>query len=123
MTIKPIKTKKDYTIALEKIYSFMNRDVKKGTAEADEYDIICTLVEKYENEHYPIAPPDPIEAIKFRMDQMDMKTQDLVAMIGGKSRASKVLNKKEGLTLKMIRKIHEALKIPLEVLIREYALH
>jgi HTH-type transcriptional regulator/antitoxin HigA len=101
----------------------MNKDIKRGSKEADEYDILCTLVEKYENEHYPIPSSHPIEAIKFRMEQLDMKTHDLVAIIGGKSRASKILNKKEGLTLKMIRKIHEALKIPLEILVREYALH
>ncbi len=123
MNIKPIKNKKDYTLALEKIYAFMNKDVKKGSIEADEYDILCTLVEKYENEYYPIAPPHPIEAIKFRMEQLDMKTQDLIDIIGNKSRASKILNKKEGLTLKMIRKIHDALKIPLDILVMEYALH
>ena len=86
MNIKPIRNKKDYTVALERVHVLMNKNSKKASAEADEYEILCTLVEKYENEHYPITPPDPIEAIKFRMEQLDMKTKDLVEIIGDKSR-------------------------------------
>jgi HTH-type transcriptional regulator/antitoxin HigA len=78
------------------------------------------LIEKYEDEHYPIGPADPIEAIKFRMEQMGMKQKDLAEIIGYKSRVSEILNRKRKLTLEMIRKLHTSLKIPTEILIREY---
>lgn len=118
MNIKPIKTKKDYNevlIRIDKIF-----DAKPNTKLGDELDILATLVERYEKEHYPIDLPDPIEAIKFRMEQMGYTQNDLASLIGLKSRASEILNKKRKLTLDMIRKLSNALSIPAEVLVKAY---
>jgi HTH-type transcriptional regulator/antitoxin HigA len=95
-------------------------DSKKGSANGDELEILGILIEKYENEHFPIGFPDPIEAIKFRMEQMGYNQTDLAKIVGLKSRASEILNKKRKLTLEMIRLLHENLKIPTEVLIQAY---
>lgn len=119
MTIKPIKTKKDYKQALERLDVVF--DAKKNTPEGDELEILGILIEKYENEHFPIGFPDPIEAIKFRMEQLGYNQADLANIVGLKSRASEILNKKRKLTLEMIRQIHDNLKIPTEVLIRSYS--
>jgi HTH-type transcriptional regulator/antitoxin HigA len=118
MIIKPIKTKKDYQNALERLELIF--DSKKGSANGDELEILGILIEKYENEHFPIGFPDPIEAIKFRMEQMGYNQTDLAKIVGLKSRASEILNKKRKLTLEMIRLLHENLKIPTEVLIQAY---
>jgi len=118
MTIKPIKTKKDYQNALERLELIF--DSKKGSANGDEFEILGILIEKYENEHFPIGFPDPIEAIKFRMEQMGYNQTDLAKIVGLKSRASEILNKKRKLTLEMIRLLHDNLKIPTEVLIQAY---
>ena|SRR6218665_1246416 len=118
MTIKPIKTKKDYQRALERLEVIF--DSKKGSAEGDELEILGILIEKYEDAHFPVDFPDPIEAIKFRMEQMGYDQTDLAKVVGLKSRASEILNKKRKLTLEMIRELHERLKIPTEVLIRAY---
>lgn len=118
MNIKPIKTNKDYQAALirlEKIF-----DAKIGTKQGDELEILSLLIEKYENEKYPIEFPDPIEAIKFRMEQLGIKQKDLAEAVGYKSRVSEILSKKRKLTLDMVRKIHEVFKIPTDVLIKEY---
>ena len=115
MNIYPIKTNKDYKTALKRIESLM--DAKRGTREMDELEILSVLVEKYEDEHFPISSPDPIEAIKFRMEQMDLSQNDLANIIGSRSRASEVLRGKRSLTIKMIRSLHENLKIPAEILI------
>ena len=95
-------------------------DSKKGSANGDELEILGILIEKYENEHFPIGFPDPIEAIKFRMEQMGYNQTDLAKIVGLKSRASEILNKKRKLTLEMIRLLLENLKIPTEVLIQAY---
>jgi len=95
-------------------------DSKKGSANGDELEILGILIEKYENEHFPIGFPDPIEAIKFRMEQMGYNQTDLAKIVGLKSRASEILNKKRKLTLEMIRLLHDNLKIPTEVLIQAY---
>jgi HTH-type transcriptional regulator/antitoxin HigA len=118
MTLKLIKTKKDYHKAMAHLEDLF--DAKPGTAKGDELEILSMLIDKYENEHYPIAYPDPIEAIKFRMEQMGYNQTDLAKVIGLKSRVSEILNKKRKLTLYMIRRLHEVLSIPTEVLIREY---
>ena len=118
MKIAPIKNEKDYQKALERLEMIF--DSKKGTEEGDELEILSILIDRYENENFPINMPDPIEAIKFRMEQMGMKQKDLANTLGFKSRVSEILNKKRKLTLEMIRKLNEQLNIPTNILIREY---
>lgn len=118
MKIKPIKTEKDYNQALARLEQIF--DAKKGTKEGDELEILGILIERYEEEYFPVDLPDPIEAIKFRMEQLDYSQNDLANVIGLKSRASEILNKKRKLTLEMIRNLHDKLKIPTEVLIQAY---
>lgn len=118
MKITPIRNNKDYQNALKRLEEIF--DSKKGTERGDELEILSILIEKYENERFPIDLPDPIEAIKFRMEQMGMKPKDLAEVVGYKSRVSEILNKKRKLSLSMIRKLHETLMIPTEVLVQEY---
>ena len=118
MNIKPIKTEQDYQEALNRLEVIF--DAKKGSPEGDELEILGLLIEKYESMYFPIDLPDPIEAIKFRMEQMGYTQSDLVKIIGLKSRVSEILNKKRKLTLEMIRKIHVALNIPTEILVQSY---
>ena len=118
MNIKPIKTKKDYEQAMERLELLF--DAKKGTAKGDELEILSLLIEKYEDEKFSIDLPDPVEAIKFRMEQLGLTQSDLANVIGQKSRASEILNKKRKLSLDMIRQLHDKLKIPTEVLIQAY---
>ncbi len=118
MNIKPIKSEKDYEKALERLEVIF--DSKKGTKEGDELEILSILIDKYENENFPIGFPDPIEAIKFRMEQMGLKQKDLADSVGFTSRVSEILNKKRKLTLEMIRKLHLTLHIPTEVLVQDY---
>jgi HTH-type transcriptional regulator / antitoxin HigA len=118
MTIKPIKTKKDYQAAMNRLDAIF--DSKPGTPSGDELEILTMLIEKYEDEHVQIDYPDPIEAIKFRMEQMGYTQNDLAKVVGLKSRASELLNKKRKLTLDMIRKLHISLSIPTDVLIQDY---
>jgi len=118
MNIKPIKTESDYNQALKRLEEIF--DAKKGTEEGDELEILSILIENYEKEHYPVDLPDPIEAIKFRMEQLGMKQKDLAEVVGFKSRVSEILNKKRKLTLEMIRNLSNKLNIPSEVLIQNY---
>jgi HTH-type transcriptional regulator / antitoxin HigA len=118
MKLKPIKNDSDYHQALERLEVIF--DAKPSTQEGDELDILGILIDNYEKEHFPIDLPDPIEAIKFRMEQLNYTQNDLAEVIGLKSRASEILNKKRKLTLEMIRKISEKLHIPTEVLIQTY---
>ena len=118
MNLKPIKTEEDYFQALERLEKIF--DAKPGTKDGDELEILGILIEKYENENFPIELPDPIEAIKFRMEQLNYSQNDLAEVIGLKSRASEILNKKRKLSLEMIRKLTEKLHIPSEVLIQPY---
>jgi HTH-type transcriptional regulator/antitoxin HigA len=120
MKLKPINNEADYQIALTRLEDIF--DSKKGTDKGDELEILTILIDKYENETFPIGMPDPIEAIKFRMEQMGMKQKDLANMMGFKSRVSEILNRKRKLTLDMIRKISNSLHIPTEVLIQEYSM-
>ena len=118
MNIRPIKTELDYDKALERLEIIF--DAKKGTKEGDELEILSILIEKYEKENYPIEMPDPIEAIKFRMEQLGMKQKDLAEVVGSKSRVSEILNRKRKLTIEMIRNLSQKLNIPSEVLIQNY---
>ena len=117
MNIQPIKTEQDYDKALAEIELLWGAD--ESTEKGDKLDILLILVEDYENIHYPILPPDPIEAIKFRMEQMNLSRRDLEPYIGERGRVSEVLNYKRGLSLNMIRSLHSNLSIPLENLISE----
>lgn len=118
MTIKPIKSKKDYQAALTRLEQIF--DAKPGSKDGDELEILGILIEKYEQDRYPIDFPDPIEAIKFRMEQLGYTQNDLARVVGLKSRASEILNRKRKLSLEMIRQIHHSLGIPTDVLIQSY---
>ena len=116
MEIKPIKTKADHRAALKEIETLMM--AKANTPEGERLDVLVTLVEAYERKHYPIDPPDPIEAIKFEMERRGLTVKDLVPMIGGTNRIYEILNRKRPLSLKMIWRLHKTLGIPAESLIR-----
>jgi len=118
MNIAPIRNEKDYQKALDRLEDIF--DAKKGTEQGDELEVLSILIDQYENENFPIGMPDPIEAIKFRMEQMGMKQKDLAELVGFKSRVSEILNKKRKLTLDMIRKLNTTLHIPTEVLVQDY---
>ena len=118
MEIKPIKTENDYKQALVRLELIF--DAKIGSPEGDELEVLGILIDKYENEKFPISLPDPIEAIKFRMEQMGYNQKDLANIVGLKSRASEILNRKRKLSLEMIRQLHESLHIPTDVLIQSY---
>jgi len=118
MKLKVIRTEKDYQEALTRLEKIF--DSKPGSNNGDELEILSILIDQYEKEHFPIDLPDPIEAIKFRMDQMGLKQKDLAEIVGFKSRVSEILNKKRKLSLEMIRKLNTALRIPTEVLIQDY---
>jgi HTH-type transcriptional regulator/antitoxin HigA len=115
MEIKPIKTEQDYNMSIKRIEELWG--AKRDTPEGDELDLLCTLVESYEMKHYPIAPPDPIDAIKFRMEQMGMTNADMVKYLGSQSRVSEILNGKRKLTLKMVKSLYKGLNIPAEILL------
>ncbi|MFK7901147.1 MAG: type II toxin-antitoxin system HigA family antitoxin [Cyclobacteriaceae bacterium] len=118
MEIKVIKTEKEYDKALERLNHIFHAPV--DSKEGDEAEILSILIEKYEDEYYPIAAPDPIEAIKFRMEQMELTNKDLATILGYKSRVSEIFSRKRKLTLGMIRNLHDKLKIPYESLIADY---
>ncbi len=115
--LKVLKTENDYNRALADLEHLL--DAKDGTVEADLLDVLCLLIEKYEEEHYPIDPPDPISAIKFRMEQTGLSPKDLIPFIGSRSKVSEVLSGKRELTLAMIRSLNKHLGIPADVLIKE----
>lgn len=122
MDIQPIRTEADCKAALRDISALMECDPDLGTPEGDRLDILATLVQAWEARHCPIAPPDPVEAIKFRMEQSALSVKDLEPLIGKSNRVYEVLNRKRPLTLAMIRRLHHGLGIPAEVLIMESAL-
>ena len=115
MDIRPIKTEQDYNSSIRRIEELWGS--KKDTLQGDELDLLVTLVESYEIKHFPIAPPDPLDAIKFRMEQMGMTKADLVQYLGSQSRVSEILNGKRKLTLGMIKSLYKGLKIPAEILL------
>ena len=114
--VRPIRTKRDYEAALKEIERLWG--AKAGTSEGDRLDVLATLVDAYEMEHYPMDPPDPVEAIKFRMEQQGLTRRDLEEIIGTRTRIAEVLNRKRGLSIAMIRRLHERLGISADVLIR-----
>ena len=114
--LKPIRRKADYEAAMAEIERLWG--ARSGTPEGDRLDILATLVDAYENEHYPMDPPDPIEAIKFRMEQRGLTRKDLASILGSRTRVVEVLNRRRGLSIHMIRRLHEKLGISVEVLIR-----
>ena len=118
MKIKPIKTVADYHEALSRLELIF--DAKNGSSESDEANILALLIDEYENKHFPIEAPDPIEAIKIRMEELDLKQVDLISEIGGRSRVSEVLNRKRKLTVEMIRKLTKRLNISADILINDY---
>lgn len=120
MVIKPIKTESDYRLALKRLEEIF--DAPTGTEESDEADVLGLLVDEYEKKHYSIDAPDPIEAIKIRMEDMSLKQVDLIDAIGGRSRVSEILNRKRKLTVDMIRKLTKRLNISAKVLINDYKL-
>lgn len=120
MEIKPIKSELDYYNALARLE--MVFDAKIGTLESDEADILGLLIDEYEKKHFPIESPDPIEAIKIRMEEMHLKQVDLIDEFGGKNRVSEILNRKRKLTVDMIRKLTKRLNLSPELLISDYNL-
>ncbi|MCC6256346.1 MAG: transcriptional regulator [Ignavibacteriaceae bacterium] len=118
--LKPIRTKKDYDTALKRIFELMQIDLKTDSDEYNELDLLTILVEKYEEKNYPIELPDPVEAIKFRLEQLNLDTTALANILGSKSRASEILNRKRKLSISMIRALHDKLKIPASSLIGDY---
>ena len=115
MVIHPIKTEEDYNNAMLRIDALM--DAEPGTEEGDELDVLATLVEAYERVNFPIASPDPVEAILFRMEQMEIDRKALEPFLGGRNRVSEVLNRKRNLSMSQVRKLHDGLNIPLENLV------
>lgn len=118
MEIRPIRTEEDYQAALRELSAFFEHEPEPGSPEGDRFEVLLTLVEAFEAKHFPIDLPDPVEAIKFRMEQGGFAPKDLVPMIGRLNRVYEVLNRKRPLTLAMIRKLHDQLGIPAESLIR-----
>jgi HTH-type transcriptional regulator/antitoxin HigA len=118
--IKPIKTKKQHKEALQLVYTLMQKKLKPGSKLSDELEVLSLLVEAYEKKHYPIPPPHPIEAIKFRLEQMGLDEKKLASLLGGRSRKSEILSGRRKLSLAMIRELHDKLNIPAETLIAAY---
>ncbi len=120
--LKPIKSKRDYNTALRRIAVLINQDLTSGSEEYNELELLSILVDDYESKNFPIDLPDPVEAIKFRLEQMNMETTDLAKILGSKSRASEILNRKRKLSIAMIRRLHKRLNIPASTLISDYHL-
>jgi len=118
MDIKAIKTEEDYNRAIKRLEAIFHAPV--DSKEGDEAEVLSILIEKYEDEFYPIDAPDPIEAILFRMEQMEMSKKELADILGYKSRVSEIFSKKRKLNIKMIRNLHEKMNIPYESLIADY---
>jgi HTH-type transcriptional regulator/antitoxin HigA len=119
--LRPIRTKKAYNRALSRIYELMQKNLKAGSKEYDELELLSILADDYENKNFPIDLPDPIEAIKFRLEQLDLEPSVLISILGSKSRASEILNRKRKLSLSMIRALHQKLNIPASSLIADYS--
>jgi HTH-type transcriptional regulator/antitoxin HigA len=114
--VRPIRTKRDYEAALKEVERLWGAEI--GTRDGDRLDVLATLIDAYEADHYPMDPPDPIEAIKFRMEQQGLTRRDLEQIIGTRTRIAEVMNRKRGLSIAMIRRLHERLGISADVLIR-----
>lgn len=120
MKIKPIRTKTEHQAALARIHDLMDLDPSEGSAELDELELLAMVVDEYEEEHEPVLPPDPLEAIKFRIEQLGLKESELSRILGSRQRRSDIFSGRRRLSLRMIRALHEQLRIPAETLIREY---
>ena len=118
MDIRLIKNEQDYQNALSRLDFIF--DAPTGSEESDEADVLTLLIDDYENKHYPIEAPDPVEAIKIRMEEMQLKQKDIASSLGGKNRASEILNRKRKLTIEMIRNLSEKLNLPVSLLIQDY---
>lgn len=118
--LRPIKNKLQYEEALERIYLLMQKNIKPDSKESDETEILSILIKEYELKHFPVPKPNPLEAAKFRLEQMNMSETQLSDILGNRSRKSEILSGKRKLSLSMIRKLHAILHIPAEVLIQEY---
>ena len=120
--IRPIRTEDDYNWALTEIAHYFDRQPEVGTADGDRFDVLAALIERHEDKHYPISAPDPVSALHAHMEMAALKQTDLAQVIGSRSRASEVLNRRRALTVEMIHKINREWKIPAEVLIQPYHL-
>jgi HTH-type transcriptional regulator/antitoxin HigA len=118
--VKPIKNKKQYEDALAYVYDLMQKNLKPESKESDELEVLSILIKEYELEDYPVPKPNPLEAIKFRIEQIGMSEAELSSILGARSRKSEILSGKRKLSLAMIRKLNEVLHIPAEVLIQAY---
>jgi HTH-type transcriptional regulator/antitoxin HigA len=118
MNVRPIKTEADYDWALKEIARYFDVQPKPGTAEGDRFDVLATLIEAYEEKHWPIDPPDPVDAIKYRMEQAGLGQADLARLLGSRSRASEIMRRKRSLTMEQALKLNEEWKIPAEALLR-----
>jgi HTH-type transcriptional regulator/antitoxin HigA len=118
--LKPIKTEDQYNEAIARVYDLMQEDIRENSDESDELEVLSILVENYESERYPLPSPNPLDAIRFRLDQMGMSEKQLGEILGYRSRKSEILSGKRKLSLAMIRKLNEVLHIPAEVLIQAY---
>lgn len=118
--LKTIKNNKQYVTALSRIYKLMQKDIKPNTNESDELEVLSILVKTYEEKYFPVPKANPIEAIKFRMEQMEIRDKELSEILGYRSRKSEILSGKRKLSLAMIRKLHELLHIPANILIQAY---
>jgi len=118
--LKPIKNNQQYEDALARTYALMQKNLRPNSKDSDELEVLSILIKEYENEHFPVPKPNPIEAIRFRLDQMNMSEAELSEVLGYRSRKSEILSGKRKLSLAMIRKLNEVLHIPAEVLIQAY---
>ena len=118
--LKPIKTEEEYNNVLAHIYDLMQREIKEGSTKSDELEVLSILVKEYELVHYPVSLPNPLDAIRFRMNQMNLSENELSKILGNRSRKSEILSGKRKLSLSMIRKLTQILNIPAEVLIQAY---
>jgi HTH-type transcriptional regulator/antitoxin HigA len=119
-TVRPIRTEADYDAALDEIEAYFDHEPPPGTAEADRFDVLATLIGAYEREHWPIEPPEPLDAIRYCMEQRGYTQRDLANLLGSRSRASELLNRRRPLTLDMVWKLHREWGLPAESLIRPY---
>ena len=122
MDIHPIRTEADYEAALKDIETYFDRAPEPGSSEADRFDVLATLIEAYERERWPIDPRDPVEAIRYCMEQQGRSQSDLAVLLGSRSRASEILSRRRPLTLEMVRKLHLEWRIPAESLLQAYDL-
>lgn len=120
MKAKVIKSRKEHEAALARVHELMQKDLKRGSPELDELELLALLVADYEDKHFPVPPPDPLEAIKFRLDQLGLDESHLNTLLGSRQRRSEIFNGRRKLSLSMIRTLHKQLRIPAETLIREY---